>query len=353
MKEKLKIAQVAPLWTPVPPKKYGGIELIAHHVTEGLVDRGHNVTLFASGDSETSAKLRSYSEKNLFDMGVQMTDQKLNLLNISEAIRDSDKFDIIQFHIDIYDQFFVPFSKCPVVSTLHNTIEGNSKNITRKPIFGHYKDHNFISISHQQRNQAPEGMNFVANIYNGIRIKDFEFNKNPKDHYIWIGRFADLKGPHEAIKAALKADEKLILAGKLQNEDEKKYFKEKVEPYLENKNINYIGEISRKEKSEFFGSAKGLLNPIKWDEPFGLVMAEAMACGTPVIAFNNGAAPEVVQDEETGFIVENIEEMAEATKNIGDISRKKCRERVEKNFTVEKMVDNYEELYFKIVSDKS
>ncbi len=349
MKKKLKIAQIAPLWTPVPPKKYGGVELIVHYVTEELVNRGHDVTLFASGDSKTSAKLRSYSQKNLLDRGIQMTDKKFNLLNMSEAIKDSYKFDIIHSHFDVYDHFFIPFSKCPVVSTVHTIIKGNK---TKKAIFRHYKDHNFISISYQQRKQAPKGMNFVANIYNGIKIKDFKFNENPRDHYIWVGRFADLKGPHEAIRVALETGEKLLLAGKLQNENEKKYFKEKIEPFLKNKNIEYVGEISRKQKSDFFGNAKGLLNPIKWEEPFGLVMAEAMACGTPVIAFNRGSVPEVVEDGKTGFVVnrkQGIGGIIKATEKIEKIDRKNCRKRVEKKFTTEKMIDDYEKIYYRLL----
>ncbi len=349
----MKIAQIAPLWTKVPPPKYGGIELIVYLLTEELIKRGHEVTLFASEDSETSGKLVSVWGKNLFDEGVAMTDQKPNLLNISEAIRRSEEFDIIHSNFDVYEQFFIPFSKCPVVTTLHNTIKGNMENITRFPIFNHYKDHNFVSLSYRQREQAPKGMNFVGNVYNGIPMEEFSYNPSPEDHFIWIGRFSPIKGAHEAIKVALKADIKLkIASGKPHTPVEKEYFEEKVKPYIDNDKIEFIGEISREEKSEFFGKARGLLNPISWSEPFGLVMAESMACGTPVISFDSGAAPEVVEDGKTGFIVKGLEEMEQAIKKINEISRESCRKRVEENFTVEKMVDRYESLYSKIINDK-
>jgi len=352
MSKKLKIAQIAPLWTKVPPEKYGGIELIVYLLTEELIKRGHKLTLFASEDSKTSGKLVSVYGKHLFAQKVAMTDQKPNLLNISEAIRRSGEFDILHSHLDVYDQFFVPFSKSPVVSTLHNTIEGNKKNITRFPIFNHYKHHNFISLSYSQRVQAPKGMNFVGNVYNGIQIENFSYNASPKDHFIWVGRFSPIKGAHEAIKAAKKAGVKLKLAsGKCHTPIEERYFETKVKPYVDGKQIDFVGEISRKEKSDFFGSAKGLLNPILWPEPFGLVMAESMACGTPVIAFDNGAAPEVVKDKKTGFIVKNIEQMIKAIGKIEKIKRADCRKRAEENFTVEKMVDNYEKIYYKMVND--
>jgi len=350
MPKKLKIAQIAPLWTKVPPPKYGGVELIVYHLTEGLIKRGHDLTLFASGDSETSAKLVSVWDKNLFDQKVSMKDQKPNLLNLSEATKMSGKFDILHSHFDVYDQFFVPFSKSIVVSTLHNTIEGNTSNITRRPIFEHYKHHNFISLSYSQRDQAPEDMNFVGNVYNGLKIKNFKFNPSPKEHFIWIGRFTPNKGANEAIQAAKKAGVKLKLAaGEFHTLEEEKYFNDKVKPHLDGKNIKFVGEISRKEKSDFFGNAKGLLNPIKWSEPFGLVMIEAMACGTPVIAFNNGAAPEIIENKKHGFVVKDITEMTKAIKKIDQINRKSCRKRVEKNFTVEKMVQEYEKIYHKIL----
>lgn len=346
----MKIAQIAPLWTPVPPEKYGGIELIVYLLTEELVKRGHEVTLFASEDSKTSGELVSVYGKNLFSQKISMKDQKPNLLNISEAIKRSGDFDIIHSHFDLYGQFFVPFSKCPVVETIHNTIEGNQKNITRFPVFEHYKHHNFISLSYRQREQAPEGMNFVGNVYNGIPLEDFDFHPDPENHFIWIGRFSKIKGAHEAIMAAKETDSKLKLAAaECHTPEEKKYFKEKVKPYLDGEQIDFVGEISRKEKSDFFGKAKGLLNPISWSEPFGLVMAESLATGTPVISFDRGAAPEVVKDKETGFIINNLEEMIDKIGEINTIDRKVCRERAIENFSVQKMVDDYEKIYRKLI----
>lgn len=361
-RKKLRIAQIAPLWYKIPPEKYGGIELVIHNLTEELVKRGHDVTLFASGDSQTSARLFSVCPSNLRKNGVEWTDQKYTLLNLCEALKKQDEFDIIHSHVDLYDLFFSPFVKTPFISTMHNRIMIDLMNKKRKidehslrrvEIYRSFPRHKIVSISDSQARLADAKVNFVGRVYNGIDLEEFDFNSRGSDHFIWIGRMHKQKGVENAISAAKKAKVKLVLAGRVQKDTrEKIYFDEKIKPRLDGENIKFIGEISRKQKSEFFGGAKALLYPIEWDEPFGLVMAEAMACGTPVIAFDRGSARELVKDGKTGFVVKDIGGLKAAIKKIDSIDRRECRKHVENNFTIGKMADGYEEIYYKSLEKK-
>ncbi len=350
MKKKLKIAQVAPLWFPIPPKKYGGTEWIIYHLCEGLKKAGHDVTLFGSGDSKVPCKLVKTHHKSLIEDGISWKDQTYNLLNLSEAFRRSNEFDIIHTHIDLWEIYFPNLVKTPSIHTIHNPLYSTKERDSRLYMLKQFKNNNYVAISNSHKKLSRNKLNFVKTIYNGIRMNDFKFNPKPKDHFIWCARIDKYKGIENAIKIAQKADIKLVLAGRLDPTQEE-YFNEKIKPHL-GKKIKFIGEYSFEEKSEFFGNAKGLLYPIEWHEPFGLNMAEAMACGTPVIGFNMGSVSEVVKNKKTGFIVKNITEAVKAAKNIDQIKRSDCREWVENNFSTEVMVNNYEKLYYEIISKK-
>lgn len=345
---KLKIAQVAPLWFSIPPKKYGGIEWIVYHLCEGLKKLGHKVTLFASGGSKVSCKLIATYPKPLIEAGISWTDHTYNLMNLTEAFKRAKEFDIIHTHIDLWETFFPPLVKTVSIHTIHNPLYVKpKKRDSRLFILKHFRDQNFVAISRAQKRLSAVKLNFVAVIYNGIKIEDFKFNPNPKDHFVWSARVDKYKGIENAIEIAKRAKVKLILAGRL-DPSQREYFKKKIKPHL-GKKIKFIGEYSREEKSKFFGQAKALLYPIEWHEPFGLNMAEAMACGTPVIAFKMGSVPEVVKDGKTGFVVKNIKEAIEAVKKIDEIKREDCRKWVEKNFTAERMVSDYEKLYYRLL----
>ena len=348
MAKKLKICQVAPLWFSIPPEKYGGIEWIVYHLCEGLTKKGHKVTLFASGDSKVPCKLVPVYPCSLVADGISWYDQTYNLLNLTTAFKRASEFDIIHTHIDLWEVYFPQLVKTPCLHTIHNPLYSSAKKDSRLFIFEHFKNNNFVAISNSQRKFSRVKLSFAATIYNGIGIEEFKFNPKPKDHFVWCARIDKYKGIENAIEIAERADIKLILAGRL-DPTQKEYFEKNIKPHL-GRQIKYIGEYPTEEKSNFFGQAKALLYPIEWHEPFGLNMAESMACGTPVIAFDRGSAREVIKDGKTGFVVKDIKEAVEAVKNIDKIKREDCRKWVEKKFTAEKMVSDYEKLYYKLLS---
>ena len=354
MKRKLKIAQIAPLWFPVPPQKYGGTERIISYLTEGLIKKGHQVTLFGSGDSKTKAKLVSLTKKSLIGRGIPWSDWWWNSFNYSFAFEGAKNFDLIHSHWTPLGFYFQKFTKTPVVHTFHNTPK---KDDHRWEIFDYYKNEaKAVFISKSQRENSP--IRFKKNwvIYNGIEIEKFRFNPKPKNHFIWIGRISKDKGIENAIGVAKKMGINLILAGQLQPANFN-YFEKKVKPHLSSK-IRYIGEINQRELSSFYANALAFLYPLEWQEPFGLCMAESMASGTPVIAFDNGSAKEVIKSGKTGFVVpylksgqKNIEGLIRAVKKINNIKRADCRNWVEENFSSEKMVENYEKIYYQLVKN--
>jgi len=357
--KKLKIAQVSPLWYSVPPKGYGGTELIVSRLTEGLIKRGHKVTLFASGDSKTKAKLVSVVKKNLYSLNLPWSHTNFNILNLIEAFSQEEKFDIIHTHIDPLDVYFRAKSSVKTVATFHNFFWNFNTKKTKSPrwfdakaaelIYSRFPKLPHISISDRYKELCPVKINFAKTIYHGIDLKDLKFSDNTGDYFVWYGRFTSLKGAHIAVQLARKAGEKLILAGVFPSPENKEYFDKTIKPYLSRK-IKFIGPLmSDKEKSGLLKNAKGLIYPLLWEEPFGIVMVEAMACGVPVIAFQKGAAPEIVKHNSTGFIVKTEKEMLKAIKKIDSIKRKDCRKLVEKNFTTEKMVQDHEKLYYQLI----
>ncbi|MDF1498442.1 MAG: glycosyltransferase family 4 protein [Patescibacteria group bacterium] len=348
--KKLKIAQIAPLWETVPPKKYGGIEIMMDKIINELLSRGHDVTLFASGNSKTKAKLKSVFPKSLFEMKVNWYHRSQNLINASNAFRLANDFDVIHNHTGDNGLLFSQLTKTPVVTTLHNVLPDPKQKTSDEYITMKYfsSKTNFVSISFNQRTHTDIKFKYAGNVYNGINLKDFTFKTKPENYFAWLGRIHYGKGLQNAVSVAKVLGVNLIIAGNITCESDEKYF-QRIKPMIDGKKIKFIGEVGPKEKNKLLSGAQAVLFPSIWQEPFGLVMTEAMACGTPVIGFDKGSVSEVIKDGETGFVVKDDKAMVKAMKKIDLIDRNKCREHVEKYFTVEKMVDRYERIYRKLI----
>lgn len=340
----LKIAQVAPLIEPVPPKKYGGTERVVSALTEELVNRGHKVTLFASGDSKTSAKLvsvypRSLREAKIKDLyGVN----DLALLNTGIVYKNQDEYDIIHDHNSPLSLPIANNSNIPVVITIHGAFTATSR-----LLYSAFNNPKFICIS---KSQASSGRNIEIEdvIYNGLKMENYPFSRESGGYMLFVGRISMEKGVHHAIEVSQILNIPLIIAAKLDVRDIQ-YFKEYIEPALSEGYIKWIGEVDEEERNRLMSKAVCMLHPVIWREPFGLTMIEAMACGCPVIGFNKGSIPEIIDHGKTGFVVNDIDEMIDSVLNIGSIDRAECRKHVLKNFNVAKMADKYEEIYFRIL----
>ncbi|MDP3901666.1 MAG: glycosyltransferase family 4 protein [bacterium] len=358
--KKLRIAQVSPLWYRVPPKGYGGTELIVSRITEELIKRGHEVTLFASGDSKTRGKLVSVVESNLFELGVPWLYGTQNIVNLMDAYSYYRKFDIIHTHIDVHDVVVRHYNlQTPSVATLHNPFWPNPNDIKkgkrwhtfngRVMLYDRSPRLPYVAISNSYRKLCPAKINFAAVIHHGIDIKKFSFNPTGSDKFVWLGRISPAKGVHIVAKMANKLGLKLLIAGKIVNPEAENFFKTDIRPHL-NRRVKFIGEIkSDKEKSQFFGDAKAFLYPLQWQEPFGITMIESQACGTPVIALKKGSVPEIVKHKKTGFVVDTLDEFKESIKNIDIIDRRSCRQWAEDKFTIKNMVDKYEAVYYDLI----
>lgn len=337
----MRIAILAPIHWRTPPRKYGGYEIIASYIAEGMVKRGHEVTLYATGDSLTSGKLRWVCPKPIEE------DRSLNgkvyqYLHSALPFEEAQNYDIIHNHYDAYPLVFSKLVNTPVVTTIHGFTNADVVKIYQKYINTHY-----VSISYADRKNGPD-MPWIANVYHGIPVEKYIFNDTPDDYFCFLGRICADKGVHLAIKVARKLGIRLKLAGLIPPEN-KDFFEKEVKPYLSSR-IEYLGEISNEAKKTLLQNAKGLLHLNTYPEGFGIPLIEAMACGTPVIGMNHGSIAEVIADKKTGFVVANIEESEEAIRKIDRISRKECRERVETLFSVDRMVNDYEEVYKKIIS---
>src|SRR5581483_409484 len=342
---KLRIAQIAPLAYRLPPAKYGGTERVIHSLTEALVDRGHDVTIFAAGTSQTRAKLVSVFPKSLRELNI--TDPKevtfANLLNIGNAFSMQDQFDIIHDHMNPLSLAIANISLTPVVSTIHGAISPVNKRVYEK-----FDKPNLVSISKAQTSHFPT-IETIANVYNGLPLKHYPFTTTQKGYLLFVGRFFKDKGAHYAISVAKELKLPLILAAKLEKRDEK-YFKEYVEPHLGKDGIEWVGEVNEEERNKLMSQALCFLHPGTWAEPFGLTLIEAMACGCPVIAFNRGSIPEVIEDGKTGFVVNTEKEMIEAVKKATTLDRSYCRNYVLDNFNEDLMAKRYEDVYYKILA---
>jgi glycosyltransferase involved in cell wall biosynthesis len=352
----MRIALVATLEERVPPPKYGGIELVVAHLANLLVERGHKVYLLASGDSLTKAELIPIfpralrKESEIINLDLRDQFKYLSIARILDVLKKI-KLDLIHSHIGWRMAPFVSFLKVPTLITLHAPLDVPKTQYIYR-MFPHLS---YVAISNAQRKALPE-LNYVATIYNGIDLSQFDFNPHPKDYFAFLGRISPEKGTLEAIMAAKKAGVKLKIAAKIDMVD-REYFENKIKPLIDGEQIEFIGEIGPKKKNLFLKNARALLAPIQWEEPFGLYFIEAMATGTPVIVFNRGSASEIVIDGKTGFVVKpfdknkkiNLDDFVKAIKKIDQIDRQQCRKRVAEFFTAEKMVKNYENLYYKLI----
>jgi glycosyltransferase involved in cell wall biosynthesis len=341
---RLRIAQLAPLYERIPPKLYGGTERVVSYITEELVRRGHQVTLFASGDSETGALLVPGCPQSLRLAGKAELGGFLQLPMISDVFDGAaNRFDVIHSHIDYWSFPFARLTNVPTVATMHGRLDVEELH----PVYQRYRSMPLISISDAQRAPLPL-MNWVDTIYHGLPRDLLRFSPGPGKYLAFLGRISPEKRPDLAIEVARRVGIPFKIAAKVDAVD-RDYYQTVIKPLLSPPDVEYIGEIGESEKSEFLGNALAFMFTIDWPEPFGLAMIEALACGTPVIARPCGSIPEVIRDGATGFVVKSVEEMVAAVSNIGKLAREECRREFENRFTVEIMVDRYEQVYRQLI----
>lgn len=347
----MRIALLSTFEEPVPPRMYGGTERIVHTLADEWVKLGHDVTLYASGDSKTSAELVACTPRAiraLKEARDPTTRQALNLHALANALQDirDTTFDIIHNHFGWQTLLFTSFLDWPMVTTLHGTLD-KAMVPTEHKMHNYFRETPFVSISNSQRRHSPK-LNYVATVYHGIYPEEYEFNAEPGDYLAFLGRIHPQKGPVHAIKIAKATGQKLIIAAKT-DPAEFAYLRQRVRPLIDGKQIIFIGEVGHEEKVKLLKNAKALLSPLQWDEPFGIVNLEAMACGTPVITMRRGSMPEIIEDGKTGFLCRTAAEMRAAIGKIDTIDRNYCRKFVEKHFTARKMALNYIKVFDKII----
>jgi len=335
----MRIAQIAPLHEAVPPKLYGGTERVVSFLTEELVAQGHDVTLFASGDSITSASLEAVWPRAL-RLDPAIRDPIAPHMLMMEAVRRrADEFDVLHFHMDYWSFSLFGRQRTPFVTTMHGRLDLAEL----PPVFDMFPNAPIVSISDAQRRPLPQAR-YVATVQHGLPANLLTPQPGPKDYLAFLGRIAPEKGPDKAIRIARACGIPLKMAAKVDRADQV-YFDEVIRPMLAGGGVELIGEINDAQKPEFLSGAKALLTPIDWPEPFGLVMIESMACGTPVIAFNRGSVPEIVEDGVTGYIVEDERGAMAAVDRLSRLSRAKVRQRFEERFTSRRMAEDYLEIY--------
>jgi glycosyltransferase involved in cell wall biosynthesis len=346
--KKLKIAQICQIIERVPPKKYGGMERVVYWLTEELVNRGHDVTLFASGDSKTSAKLSSVFPRALREMKMDSV-YGLNPIvvnHIGTAYQRQHEFDIIHDHTIYRSLPVAQLSKTPVVMTIHDAFTREVKRV-----YEAHKRPYIVSISNSQKRPAPN-LNYIGTVYHGLNMQAYPFRKVNDGYLLFVGRFSPEKAPHIAIEIAQSLNIPLVIAAKYDPERDFTYFKAYIEPKLSDPLIQWVGEVDEEERNKLMSRALCLLYPITWREPFGLTVIESMACGCPVVAFNHGSMPEIIEHGKTGFVVEDSEEMMESIQNIGSIDREYCRQTALSRFSHIRMTDEYEKIYYEILEKK-
>ncbi len=376
----LRIAQLSTPFIAVPPPDYGGTELVVYNLTEGLVKKGHKVTLFSTADSITSAKLQSTFKHALFyeEMEQLFSPSALKLFwlhslpTLYHAVlpfEQAQQFDIIHNHIHYIGLFFASLTDKPTVHTYHGDLSTAAESPIEKMILEKYRHLPWTAISETQKKNCPIKLNFIDVIHHGVPIEKFTYQEDSQDYMVWLGRITPKKGVAEAIKVSKITKKKLVIAGVVHERD-REFFLRKVKPQIDNQLISFVGALEFPKKIDLYKNAKLLLYPVTWEEPFGLVMIEAMACGTPVVAYANGAVTEIVRDNETGFLINSkevnqtdftikktgIEGLIEAINLMFSDSglykkfRKNSRIRVEEKFTVEKMTDKYLQVYQKVIN---
>jgi glycosyltransferase involved in cell wall biosynthesis len=343
----MRIAQVAPLSESVPPRLYGGTERVVSWLTEKLVQLGHDVTLFASGDSVTTAKLIPVCQKALrLDPGC-VDPLSHHVLMIEDVFCRAADFDLIHFHVDYLHFSLSKRAAVPSLTTLHGRLDLPDL----VPLFKRFRHQPVVSISDRQRKPLP-WLNWVGTVPHGLPADSLTVHKSEGNYLAFLGRIAPEKGVDQAIEISRRAGIPLKIAAKVDRAD-REYFAAKIEPLLSSPLIDFVGEIGNSEKDHFLGNAKALLFPIQWPEPFGLVMIEAMACGTPVIAYPFGSVPEIIRDGVSGFIVSDIDEAVAAIGRLTNLDRRAVRQHFELNFTDDRMAKNYLSIYKKLIHPKS
>ncbi len=341
----MRIAQIAPTWESVPPKKYGGTERMVSALTEELVKRGHDVTLFATGDSRTSAHLFPLSKKSIREANLNNFQQNsARLIGIGTPYKYQNEFDIIHDHNFPFSIPTANLATVPVVATLHGPVEKGNRDLYEK-----FTNPYLVSISKAQ--VPPDAnINHLTTIYHGFDMSHYPFSEKNEGYLLFVGRIAPVKGLTHAITVAKRLNLKLIIAAKL-DLIYKDYFENEIKPHLSDQ-IMWIGEVSEIERNQLMSHALCFLHPATWEEPFGLTLIEALACGAPVVAFNRGSIPEIVADGKTGYVVNNTTEMINAVNRIAHIKRLACRRRAFEKFNVEKMTNEYEMVYRAILMKK-
>jgi glycosyltransferase involved in cell wall biosynthesis len=333
---------LSPIAWRTPPRHYGPWENVASLLTEGLVARGHDVTLFATADSRTSGTLHAVCPRG-YEEDRSLIPKVWECLHISELFEQADAYDLIHNHFDFLPLTYTGLATAPVVTTIHGF---SSPGIL--PVYKKYNGRVFyVSISDADR--SPE-LDYIKTIHHGIDIRMFDFQPAPDDHLLFFGRIHRDKGTREALNIARACNKKLILAGIVQDQA---YYDQYVAPHIDNRRVIYAGSVGPAERSRMLGRACALLHPIQFNEPFGLSVIESMACGTPVIAFDRGSMPELVENGRSGFLVNSVDEAIEAVARVKEIDRADCRRHVERHFTVDRMVDAYIQAYEMILQGRS
>jgi len=345
-RRRLRIAQVAPLYESVPPKLYGGTERVVAYLTEELARRGHQVTLFASGDSTARAPLESGSAAALRLTGLDFVGPALHLPMISRVMGRAADFDIIHAHLDYWAFPFARLIDIPIVNTMHGRLDLD----VLAPVYQYYRDVSLVSISDAQRKPLPD-VNWVGTVYHGLPSDLLKYRSERGRYLAFLGRICPEKRPDVAIEIAVRSGLPLKIAAKVDRVD-REYFAGKIQPLLSHPNVEYIGEIDEHQKSDFLSDALGLIFPIDWPEPFGLTMIEALACGTPVVARPCGSVPEIIRDGVTGFIAEGVEDLVRAVHRLPELSRSACREEFERRFVSSVMAQNYERIYHQLIKSR-
>lgn len=336
----MKIAILAPIAWRTPPESYGPWEQVASTITEGLVKKGHQVSLFATGNSNTAAKLEAVCPLP-YEIDRASNPKVMECLHISNLMEQADDFEIIHNHFDFLPLSYSKLVKTPMITTIHG--------FSSPKIIPVYKKYNpstaYISISNADRNSE---LTYLDTIYHGVDPSLFTFQKDKEDYLLYFGRIHPEKGLHAAIEIAEKSKLPLKIAGLIQDES---YFKLEIEPKINGVSIQYLGNLGKADRDLLLGGAKALLHPIYFEEPFGLSVLEAMMCGTPVIAFSRGSMPELIDPGVSGYLVNTIEEAVEAVKKSVHLEPANCRSHAERNFSLEKMITSYEAAYRKVIQD--
>ena len=343
----MRILQLAPLWERVPPPAYGGTETVVANLTEELIRRGHEVVLWASGDSATSAELRCSYYRSLRTAADLSDPAPHTWLHVARALEDAAEFDLLHNHAGELPMALARLLPTPMLTTMHGVITMDTY-----PIWVRYQGYyNTVSRNQARRMPLPWGPRFAGSVHHGIDVETFPFQAEKEDFLLFLSRLAPEKGPHLAVELARKTGRRLVLAGKVDDQD-RGYFEAAVRPRIDGRQVQFVGEADATLKRELYRKAAALVLPLQWEEPFGLVMVEAMACGTPVLAFRRGAAPELVVEGETGFLGDTVADLAAAVDRLETLDPARCRAHVAAHFTVGRMVDAYEAIYAWMLSDQ-